>query len=75
VPAAAEAVIGDLLFAAVALARRLRVNPEDALRVRTNDFADRFRAVEGQARADGVDLHDLDAAEWRRRWEVAGASS
>jgi XTP/dITP diphosphohydrolase len=75
VPAGAEAVIGDLLFAAVALARRLRVNPEDALRVRTNDFADRFRAVEGQARADGVDLHDLDAAEWRRRWEAAGAPS
>jgi MazG family protein len=66
--------IGELLFAVVALARRLRVNPEDALRTRTNLFADRFRRLEEQARADAVDLHDLDAAEWERRWEAAAAT-
>jgi uncharacterized protein YabN with tetrapyrrole methylase and pyrophosphatase domain len=58
-----------LLFAAVALARRLRVNPEDALRARSNRFAERFRSLERQAAADGADLHDVDTAEWRRRWE------
>lgn len=66
---AAEAAVGELLFAAVALARRLRVNPEDALRARANRFADRFRDLERRAAADGVDLHDIDAPEWRRRWE------
>ena len=70
-----EESVGELLFAVVALARRLRVNPEDALRSRTNRFARRFRRLEQQARADGVDLHDLDAAEWERRWEAASASS
>ena len=67
---APETAVGELLFAAVALARRLRVNPEDALRARTNRYALRFRALEENARADGVDLHDLDDAEWRRRWEA-----
>lgn len=66
-----EEAIGELLFAAVALARRLRVNPEDALRSRSHRFAERFRALERDARADGVDLHDLDQTEWHRRWEAA----
>ena len=64
-----EDAIGDLLFAVVALARRLRVNPEEALRGRAMRFASRFRALEAQAREDGVDLHDLDDADWRERWE------
>jgi len=70
-----EESVGELLFAVVALARLLRVNPEDALRIRTNHFAGRFRRLEQRARADGVDLHDLDASEWERRWKAASASS
>jgi len=68
-----EAAIGDLLFAVVALARRLRVNPEEALRGRTLGFATRFRSLEARAREDGVDLSDLDDAEWRARWEATGS--
>jgi MazG family protein len=67
-----ESAMGELLFAAVALARQLRVNPEDALRSRAIAFADRFRRLEATARADGVDLHDLTTGEWGRRWEAAG---
>jgi uncharacterized protein YabN with tetrapyrrole methylase and pyrophosphatase domain len=67
-PPALEDSIGELLFAVVALARRLRVNPEDALRRSAHRFGDRFRALERRARADGVDLHDLDTPEWDRRW-------
>jgi MazG family protein len=66
-----EEALGELLFAAVGLARKLRVNPEDALRARSNRFADRFRALEQQARSDGTDLHDLSAEEWKRRWSEA----
>ncbi len=69
-----EAAIGELLFAAVALARQLRVNPEDALRGRALTFADRFRRLEAGARADGVDLHDLTPEGWRERWEAAGTA-
>jgi XTP/dITP diphosphohydrolase len=64
----AEDAVGDLLFAVVALARRLRVNPEEALRGRAMRFAKRFRALEMQARTDGVDLHELDDAAWLDRW-------
>lgn len=64
-----EEAVGDLLFAVVALARRLRVNPEEALRGRAMRFAQRFRALEARARADGVDLHDLDEAAWTERWD------
>jgi uncharacterized protein YabN with tetrapyrrole methylase and pyrophosphatase domain len=65
----AEDAVGDLLFAVVALARRMRVNPEEALRGRAMRFAERFRALELRARLDGVDLHDLDEAAWLERWE------
>jgi MazG family protein len=69
----AEDAVGDLLFAVVALARRMRVNPEEALRGRAMRFAQRFRALESRAREDGVDLHDLDEAAWLDRWgETAG---
>jgi len=67
-----EAAFGEVLFALVALARQLRVNPEEALRARSVSFAQRFRALEAQAREDGVDLHELSAGEWRRRWEESG---
>ena len=67
-PRALENAVGELLFDVVALARRLRVNPEDALRERAAEFADRFRLLEQQARAAGVDLHDLDETEWSGRW-------
>ena len=69
-PRELEDAIGELLFSVVALARRVRVNPEDALRERAVRFADRFRELERAARTDGVDLHDLDAGEWSRRWRA-----
>jgi MazG family protein len=71
----AEDAVGALLFAVVALSRHLRVIPEEALRRRTTTFADRFRALEAQAREEGVDLHDLDVAEWRMRWKAAAPLS
>ena len=66
-----EDAVGELLFQVVALARQLRVNPEEALRRRTTMFGDRFRALEARARDDGVDLDALDISEWRRRWREA----
>ena len=38
--------LGDLLFHAVALARALEVDPEDALNAATDRFTDRFRTLE-----------------------------
>lgn len=63
--------LGDLLFAIVSLARKLKVNPEDALRVAGQRFRLRFAAAEESLRAEGKSFRDLDAAEIARRWEKA----
>jgi MazG family protein len=64
-----EAAVGDVLFAVVALARQLRVNPEESLRARTLAFAGRFRALEARARDEGVDLHDIAEDRWAQLWD------
>jgi len=61
--------MGDVLFALVALARRLRLNPEDALRVAGRRFKGRFAAMEASLRSEGLSLRELDAAELAKRWE------
>ncbi|GAC1341031.1 MAG: nucleoside triphosphate pyrophosphohydrolase [Candidatus Dormibacteria bacterium] len=69
VPSPLEEAVGQLLFTVVALARRARVNPEDALRRESVRFGERFRAVEQAVRASGGDVHSTQAQEWARRWE------
>ncbi len=66
-PAALEEEIGDLLFAAANLARKLEIEPETALRRATAKFERRFRQVESLAKERGVG-RDLDALE--ALWQV-----
>ncbi len=69
-----EDEVGDLLFALVNLARRLTVNPEEALRGAANRFADRFVYMERAARAEGSTLGAMTAAEMDRLWNAAKAA-
>jgi tetrapyrrole methylase family protein / MazG family protein len=62
--------IGDLLFAIVSLARTLKVNPEDALRVAGQRFRRRFAETEASLREEGVTFGDLDRDEQERRWKA-----
>jgi tetrapyrrole methylase family protein/MazG family protein len=73
-PKAAFDELGDLLFALVSLARKLKLNPEDALRASGRRFAERFRRIEAKARADGLDQHDHGAAELETMWEATAES-
>jgi tetrapyrrole methylase family protein/MazG family protein len=66
-----EAEFGDLLFTIVNVARKLRINPEDALRAATGRFEARFRIMEQAARADGRRVNDLAMEELDRYWEAA----
>ncbi|MGH7092030.1 MAG: nucleoside triphosphate pyrophosphohydrolase [Stellaceae bacterium] len=61
-PERLEDEIGDLLFAAANLARKLDIEPETALRRATAKFERRFRAVERLAAARGIG-RDVDALE------------
>ncbi len=51
--------VGDVLFAAVNLARKLKVDPELALRAASDRFRGRVEAAEHLAASDGRDWNDL----------------
>ncbi len=61
-PEKVEDEMGDILFAAANLARKLGLDPEAALRRATAKFERRFRRVEGLAADRGIG-GDLDALE------------
>ncbi len=61
--------MGDLLFGIVSLARNLKVNPEDALRVAGQRFRARFAAAESSLRKEGKTFSDLSADEMLEHWE------
>jgi tetrapyrrole methylase family protein/MazG family protein len=69
-----EDEVGDLLFSLVNLARRLTVNPEEALRGAVNRFADRFIYMERAARAEGRALGAMTATDMDRLWNAAKAA-
>lgn len=63
--------LGDLLFTAVNLARRLNLDPESALRGSIARFASRFASME---QAAGQPLNQLDLQTLDRLWEQAKAA-
>jgi nucleoside triphosphate diphosphatase len=61
-PGKVEDEMGDILFTAANLARKLDIDPEAALRRATRKFERRFRALEALAAERGI-AADLDALE------------
>ncbi len=66
-----EHEVGDLLYAAVQVARMLDIDPEMALRSASSRFAQRFRIVESQAETDGVILAEQSHQQLQQRWSHA----
>jgi tetrapyrrole methylase family protein/MazG family protein len=60
-----------VLFSLVNLARFVKVNPEDALRLAVNRFIARFQYIERQAATIGRAIGDLSLDEMNRLWEEA----
>jgi XTP/dITP diphosphohydrolase/tetrapyrrole methylase family protein/MazG family protein/ATP diphosphatase len=63
--------VGDVLFAAVNVARRLNVDPELALRWMSDRFRERVERAAGLAEADGLDFAKLSLAEQDRYFDRA----
>jgi len=68
-----EGEVGDLLFAAVNLARHLGIDGESALRAANQKFERRFRAIEKALRAAGRDLEAASLDEMEALWQRAKA--
>lgn len=65
-----EEEVGDLLFTMVNLARRLEINPEQAL-MRTNDkFRKRLNGIEDELRKTGKTLNDVSSNDLEILWEA-----
>ena len=66
-----ENEIGDLLFAAVNLARWFEVDAESALRAANTRFRERFAKIETAVRSQGRQLSALSLEEMNELWEAA----
>jgi tetrapyrrole methylase family protein / MazG family protein len=66
-----EEEMGDLLFAAVNLARFLHVDPEIALKKANAKFSSRFRRMEDLAAVGGKTLADVPREQMEEFWETA----
>jgi len=62
---------GDLLFAAVGLARRLGVDPESALRASNRRFERRFRHMERRLGDKGLAMEQAELDELKAHWQAA----
>jgi tetrapyrrole methylase family protein / MazG family protein len=70
-PQRAADELGDLLFVLVNLARHLKLSAEDCLRSSIHKFRHRFEAMEADARGQGRQLAEMDAAALDALWSAA----
>ncbi len=63
--------LGDLLFSIVNLSRKLKVNPEDALRISVNSFMRRFGYIEDRLAEQERGAHQASLEELDLLWEEA----
>jgi MazG family protein len=61
--------IGDLLFAAASLSRKLDIDPEQALRQALHKFRDRFERLEQRVVESGRGFHDYTLEELEQMWQ------
>jgi tetrapyrrole methylase family protein/MazG family protein/ATP diphosphatase len=72
--AKAREELGDILFVIANLARKLDVEPEDALRATNAKFARRFAFIEAELAKTGRTPDQSDLAEMDALWDAAKAA-
>ena len=68
---AMELEFGDVLFTLVNVARKVKVDPESALRATCRKFRERWAFMEGAAWANGKNIEDLSMDELQELWDQA----
>ena len=68
---AIEDELGDVLFSAVNLARKLEISAESALRRGNAKFEERFRSVELALKAAGKLPEEVELDEMEALWQAA----
>ncbi len=68
---ALEAEIGDLLFAVVNVARKVKVDPEIAINRTNNKFVERFSKVEARLKERGIELDAATLEAMEEEWQKA----
>jgi MazG family protein len=66
--------LGDLLFTVANIARKVKVNPEEALQSTNRKFTRRFESMETAVRERGENLDQLQLEEMDRLWDEAKAA-
>lgn len=66
-----EEEFGDLMFSLINVARRYKINPENALERTNQKFIRRFNYVEQSAKSAGKALKDMTLQEMDRYWDEA----
>jgi MazG family protein len=69
-----ESEMGDILFAAVNLARFLKIDPELALKKSNQKFARRFREMERLAKEQGLAFQNVPRPQMESLWEKSKLS-
>lgn len=64
-----EEELGDLIFSMVNLARKLKIDPEAALRGTVMKFINRFEYIESYLKKEGRKFSETDLAEMERLWQ------
>jgi nucleoside triphosphate diphosphatase len=70
-PEKVEEEVGDLLFVVANLARHLKVDPENALRITNAKFIRRFKFIEANLAAKGKAPADATLDEMEALWQEA----
>jgi len=73
-PAQVHDELGDLLFTIANVARKLNVNPEEALQSTNRKFSRRFEAMESEVHGSGRNLDQLSLEEMDALWDRAKAA-
>lgn len=68
-PERAAEEMGDLLFSIANLARKLKIDPESALRMANDKFSERFAALEDDFDRRGASIHGASLDEMEAAWQ------